>query len=172
MAAMAKRRDRMRMLREEKRKRVEAEAAMEKAEKEKAGGAEGESAVGGGQVDINAADAEVAIAMTASSSFSPPSDQAAAEASRLRFEALPAYIPDNYPDEWDVFCAIDLDLNGRLSGTELRCSLRRVGMEETAVRILSSMYNATTTGIYSKALNFAEFVEALQSCWATSRWGG
>jgi hypothetical protein len=42
----------------------------------------------------------------------------------------------------------------------------RAGMEETAVRILSSLYNADTNGIYATALNFAEFVEALQRCWA------
>ena len=170
---MAKRRDRLQMLREEKRKRVEAEAAMSVLAREKESREAGGAAVGGGLADTSAADAEVAAAMAASSMSASPLDHkaatSAAEASRLRFEALPAYTPQNYPEEWEVFTAIDGDQNGLLSGTELRCSLRRVGMEETAVRILSSLYRADTTGIYSKALNFAEFVEALQSCWATTK---
>ena len=184
---MAKRRNHLQTLREEKRKRLEAEAdELAKKNEKGTGGAGGggggrgggRGGGGGGLVAVDhAADAEVAAAMVppSSSSSSPPSGDAAAaaaaeaEASRLRFEALPPYTPHNYPEEYDVFSAIDADESGRVSGTELRCCLRRVGMEETAVKILSSLYNADTNGIYTKALNFAEFVEATQRCWATTR---
>jgi tetratricopeptide (TPR) repeat protein len=157
------------MLREEKRKRMEGEAAMERvnaiALAERVAGVAFRGS--GKEAKRGSEPAPFAGVVHGSVGTSMMST-----ASRLRFEALPAYTAGNYPDEFEIFQALDTDGSGRISGTELRCSLRWISMEETAVRILSSLYNADTTGIYAAALTFPEFVEALQGCWATRGGGG
>ena len=144
------RRDRLLTLREEKRKRMQAEA-VEKG---------GEEAPKDGEAGAEASTS------TASTSHDPSVPTRGLRSTTSRMNPVSPYTPSNYPEEFEIFQSLDTDGDSLISGMELRCGLRRVDMEETAVRLLAAMYSVDTTGIYSVSLNFAQFVEALQCAMA------